>query len=68
MTQLYNAVKLSGRTEKKLGIGVFNAVTAPMHATLYSFNSKEDTLVQTEPLTNYNIIVLDQAFKGRTSM
>jgi len=66
MTQLYNAVKVSGRTEKKLGIGVFNAVTAPMHATLYSLNAKEDTLVQTEPLTNYNIIVLDQAFKGRT--
>jgi len=68
VTQLYNAVKLSGRTERKLGIGVFNAVTAPMHATLFSHVSKSDSLVQTEPLTNYNIIVLDQAFKGRTSV
>jgi hypothetical protein len=68
LTQLYNAVKLSGRTEKKLGIGVFNAVTAPMHAELYDVTTGEEIKVQTEPLANYNIIVLDQAFKGRSSI
>jgi hypothetical protein len=66
ITQLYNAIKLSGRTEKKLGIGVFNAVTAPMSAELYNGVTKQDTIIQTEPLTNYNILVLDQAFKGRS--
>jgi hypothetical protein len=65
-TQLYNAVKFSGRTQKKLGIGVFNAVTAPMRAEVYSNITKSDSLIQTGPLTNYNIIVLDQAFKGRS--
>ena len=33
-TQLYNAIKFSGRTKKKLGIGFFNAIAAPMHATI----------------------------------
>jgi len=33
-TQLYNAIKFSGRTKKKLGIGIFNAVTAPIHAII----------------------------------
>ena len=65
-TQLYNAIKLSGRTKKKLGIGFFNAVTAPMHAVLYDRVTGEKTKYQTEPATNYNIVVLDQALKGRS--
>jgi hypothetical protein len=68
VTQLYNAIKFSGRTKNKLGIGVFNAVTAPMRATLQNNVTKQDTLVETEPLTNYNIIVLDQALRGRSSI
>ncbi len=34
ITQLYNASKFSGRNKKKLGIGVFNALAAPMHAVV----------------------------------
>lgn len=68
ITQLYNALKFSGRTKNKLGIGVFNAVTAPMHARLQNNVTKRDSLIETEPLTNYNIIVLDQALKGRSSI
>jgi hypothetical protein len=66
VTQLYNAIKLSGRTQKKLGIGIFNAVAAPMHAELYDRTTGKAVSVRTEPLTNYNILVLDQAFKGRS--
>lgn len=66
VTQLYNAIKLSGRTEKKLGIGVFNAIAAPMYADLRHTTNKTDTSILTEPLVNYNIVVLDQAFKGRS--
>lgn len=68
VTQLYNGIKFSGRTKKKLGIGVFNAVTAPMKARLRHIATDKDTLIETEPLTNYNIIVLDQALKGRSSV
>lgn len=57
---LINATKFSGRTRFGLGIGVFNAMTKEMFATI------EDTLtdairsVKTEPFTNFNMIVLDQ--------
>ena len=65
-TQLYNAIKFSGRTPQKLGIGFFNAIAAPMHATIRNKITGERIKFQTEPLTNYNIIVLDQALKGRS--
>jgi hypothetical protein len=68
LVQLYNAIKVSGRTKKKLGIGVFNAITAPMEARLQDHFSGKDTSIKTEPLTNYNIVVLDQALKGRSSI
>jgi hypothetical protein len=66
LTQLYNAIKFSGRTRKKLGIGIFNAVTAPMHAVIRNRTTNGDTTIETEPLANYNIIVLDQSLKGRS--
>lgn len=68
IVQLYNGIKFSGRTKKKLGIGVFNALTAPMQARLRNINTKLDTFILTEPLANYNIIVLDQGLKGRSSI
>ena len=66
VTQLYNAIKFSGRTKEKLGIGFLNAVAAPMYATVLDNSSNEKTKVLTSPLTNYNIIVLDQALRGRS--
>lgn len=65
-TQLYNAFKFSGRTKSKLGIGVFNAVTAPMNARIVDKTTGERMTIQTEPLANYNIVVVDQAFKRRS--
>lgn len=64
--QLYNGIKFSGRTPKKLGIGFFNAIAAPMHAITRDKTTGERVKIQTESLTNYNIIVLDQALKGRS--
>ena len=68
ITRLYNATKLSGRTKHKLGIGVLNALTATMHSDIENINTGKNTVIETEPLTNYNIIVLDQAFKNRSSV
>jgi hypothetical protein len=67
ITRLYNATKLSGRTKNNLGIGFFNAITAPMQARLTNNITKGDTTIITEPLTNYNILVFDQALKNRSS-
>lgn len=64
--QLYNATKLSGRTPKKLGIGVFNAVTGPSYATAVNNNSGEKRDIETAPLTNYNLVVFDQLLKHRS--
>lgn len=64
--RLYNGLKLSGRTKKKLGIGVFNAITAPMYATIRDRTTGIKTRIQTEALSNYNIVVLDQALRGQS--
>lgn len=66
VTPLYNAIKFSGRTGNNLGIGVFNAIAQPVHSKLRSLTSGADTLISTEPLANYNIVVLDQALKNRS--
>ena len=68
ITRLYNATKLSGRTKGNLGIGIFNAVSVPMYAKVRNLLTGQDSTILTEPLTNYNILVLDQALKHRSSV
>lgn len=65
-TTLYNGVKLSGRTKKKTGIGVFNAITSPIYATIRDKTNGSKSRIMTEPLSNYNIVVIDQALKNRS--
>ena len=67
LTQLYNATKFSGRTKNNLGIGVFNAVTAAETAEIIDSAGKHRT-IETEPFSNYNIVVFDQALKNRSSI
>lgn len=67
-TQLINAVKLSGITGKNLGIGVFNAVTADNFQEFSNPETGEKEEVLIEPLTNYNILVLDQRFNRNSSV
>ncbi len=68
ITRLYNATKFSGRTKGNLGIGIFNAISAPMYAKLKDLTNDSTFSILTEPLTNYNIIVFDQALKNRSSV
>jgi hypothetical protein len=65
-TQLYNATKFSGRNKNKLGIGIFNAIAAPMDARIHNMTTGKDSVIRTSQLTNYNILVFDQALKGRS--
>lgn len=65
-SKLINATKVSGRTRKGLGIGVFNAVTKSMYAEIE--NNKQRREVETGPLTNYNIVVFDQTLKNNSSV
>lgn len=66
VTNLYNAIKFSGRTKNNLGIGFFNAIGQRELAILRSKGSGKDSSIVTEPLANYNILVIDQALKNRS--
>jgi hypothetical protein len=67
-TDLLNAVKVSGRTEKGLGIGFLNAVTEKTFATIQDTISGATRKEVIEPLTNYNVLVLDQRFNQNSSV
>lgn len=62
---LYNATKFSGRTSSKLGIGIFNAISGETYATAQDSLDKVRNIL-TSPLTNYNIVVFDQALKNNS--
>lgn len=75
---MLNAIKVSGRTEKGLGIGFFNAITERTKAKIGIAQTDDNgniiydpegnpTIIDsykvvTEPLANYNVIVFDQQF------
>ena len=63
-TRMINATKLSGRTSKGLGIGLFNAMTARSEATLKTTINGDERTLETQPFTNYNLAVVDQALKN----
>ncbi|KAF0196729.1 MAG: hypothetical protein FD166_2331 [Bacteroidetes bacterium] len=66
--RLLNAVKFSGRTGKGLGIGVFNALTGNTWAKVTDTITGEERKILTDPLSNYSIVVLDQALANNSSV
>ncbi|EDP96038.1 DUF5916 domain-containing protein [Kordia algicida OT-1] len=66
--KLINAVKVSGRTKNGLGIGFFNAITEKTKATIRNNDTGEFRKEVVEPLTNYNIMVVDQQFNQNSSI
>ncbi|MCX2493515.1 DUF5916 domain-containing protein [Pedobacter sp. PF22-3] len=64
--KVLNATKISGRTAKGLGIGIFNAVTSSMETEVEDAQGTF-RMVETQPLTNYNILVFDQSLKNNSS-
>ncbi|KAF2518145.1 carbohydrate binding family 9 domain-containing protein [Flavobacterium salilacus subsp. salilacus] len=65
---LINALKVSGRTSKGLGIGIMNAVTEKTYATVRNTTTGTTRRELVEPLTNYSVIVLDQRFRKNSSV
>ena len=64
--QLINASKISGRNSKGLGIGFFNALTNDTYAIVkdtVTGNTRNELI---EPLSNYNVLVLDQVLKNNS--
>ncbi|WP_019037578.1 DUF5916 domain-containing protein [Psychroflexus tropicus] len=66
--ELINAVKMSGRLKSGLGIGIFNAVTESTNATVLDTIQNEARSIEVEPLSNYNILVVDQQFNKNSSV
>ena len=64
-TKLLNATKFSGRTKGGLGIGVFNAVTGNTFVEGRT-EEGETKKVLIDPLTNFNVLVLDQSLKNNS--
>ncbi|WP_162427930.1 DUF5916 domain-containing protein [Pontibacter pudoricolor] len=64
-TKMLNGTKISGRTESGLGIGVFNAVVGRQYGTLEDSEGRRFKK-ETQPLTNYNVFVLDQSLKNNS--
>ena len=67
-TDLLNAVKVSGRTEKGLGIGFLNAITDKTYATVQDTITGVTRKDVIEPLVNYNVLVFDQRFNQNSSV
>ncbi|MCC6458989.1 MAG: carbohydrate binding family 9 domain-containing protein [Saprospiraceae bacterium] len=68
VTPLYNATKLSGRTKSKLGIGVLNALAAPTSAVIKNTQTGETRTLETSPLSNYNVLVIDQLLPNNSAL
>lgn len=67
-TDLLNALKVSGRTDRGLGIGFFNAITDKEEAVFRDTITGRTRRRTTEPVANYNILVLDQRFNKNSSI
>ena len=63
---LINASKISGRLKNGLGIGIFNGITAQQKATAYNSSAEEYREVTISPLSNYNVLVLDQNLRNNS--
>ncbi|NOU58535.1 DUF5916 domain-containing protein [Marinifilum caeruleilacunae] len=65
-TQLLNATKLSGRTNKGLGIGFINAMNSNEYASIKDTVSGNKRKFLTQGFSNYNMLVLDQSFGNQS--
>lgn len=66
--KLLNSIKISGRTKKGLGVGFLNAIGNRTFGTLQDTITGQQRQVEVEPLSNYNVFVLDQQFNNNSSV
>ncbi|GGH74004.1 hypothetical protein GCM10011318_19530 [Phaeocystidibacter marisrubri] len=66
-TRLLNATKISGRTSGNTGIGFLNAITDNNYIE-GTDSTGEELRILTEPLTNYNVFVIDQRINRNRSV
>lgn len=64
--KLINAIKVSGRGRRGTAVGIFNAVERQTFATIKDTLSQVEEQLLVNPLSNYNIFVLDQALPNNS--
>ncbi|MFM2316121.1 MAG: hypothetical protein RLZZ155_453, partial [Bacteroidota bacterium] len=67
-TQLINATKISGRNSKGLAIAFFNAITNETFAEIENTSLHSQRRILTNPLTNYNVFVVDQNLPNKSQI
>lgn len=65
-TKLINSTKISGRTNKGLGIGFLNAMTGAADAEIRDTTTGNKRVYRTQGFTNYNMLVLDQTLNNNS--
>jgi len=65
---LLNAVKVSGRNKKGFGVGLFNAITNKTAAKIKDKESGIEREVEVDPLTNFNVVVLDKNLQHNSNI
>lgn len=65
---LVNAIKISGRTKDGLGIGFLNAITKNTEVTIRDNSTGVIRKKIVEPISNYNVSVIDKRFNGTSSV
>ncbi len=65
---LINATKISGRGKNGLGLGFFNAVTNETFATIRNTTTGDKHNVMVDPLTNFNMLVVDKNLKNNSNI
>jgi hypothetical protein len=65
-TQLLNATKISGRTTNGWGLGMLNAVSLEAKAVLQDTITGANRDVTVQPLTNYNVCVVDKTLPNNS--
>ncbi|MFT5778109.1 MAG: hypothetical protein ACI837_001065 [Crocinitomicaceae bacterium] len=67
LAPLLNGTKVSGRTKTGLGIGVFNSIEGRSQAIIED-SSGNQRIVNTHPVSNYNVFVLSQNLKNNSTV
>jgi hypothetical protein len=65
-SQLINATKITGKSKKGLALGIFNGMTANTYAKVEDTISGESRKILTEPFSNYNMFIFEQALKNNS--
>ncbi len=67
-SNILNLIKFTGKSENGFSIGVLNGITNRTYATVENTDTGELREVQTDPLSNYNALVVDQTLKNNSSI